>query len=294
MSGGKIKPPRSKKYGNVIPAGDNLAKNSVQRVSSMGAVRSFNYLVLYPIVAFGSLAILLLIIGEESPKWLLCTLLFWVAISGIGVSTCFHKILAHRNFNVSRRLKCLCTFLGCLSGQGSPLYWVAIHRGYHHVRTESNSDIHSPGHGIWHSYFGWYFSEKLQFVRLTSTKDLMRDRFILFLHRNYKEVFWSSALVFLVVDWRIFLFGHMLSAFWTLNVEGIVNCLSHLRILGYRNYNTPDNSINNPIFALVTWGQGFHNNHHAFPEKWCTAHKWWEFDLTALWIPLMKKTVTQR
>lgn len=181
-------------------------------------------------------------------------------------------------------------YLGLLGNQGSLLFWVALHRGIHHRYTDKENDLHSPIHGIFSSFIGWQTKVSNKTINLMSARDIYSDKFLMFLHEYYYFIFWGTIVLSSCISLN-FSLGILLPAivlsFYQAN---IVNVIGHIRSLGYRNFNTTDNSVNNVFVSLILWGQGWHNNHHARPNNSNFRVKWWEIDIAhILLIPLIKK-----
>ncbi|MCJ8277222.1 MAG: fatty acid desaturase [Bdellovibrionales bacterium] len=228
--------------------------------------------------------------GEWS--WLLWTYLAWVVIGVFGVSMTYHKIYAHRSFEVKPVFEPLMKFLtlmGMLSGQGSPISYAAVHRCYHHPNSDVNErDPHSPREkGLWHAYYGWHFSV-FRFT-MNGVRDLTKNKFLSWCHKNYYSFFMISYLIIGLIDLRFLVFCVVFPGLMHVHQMNILNSLSHRRWFGYRNYETEDDSVNNWIFGILTWGTGFHNNHHAHQERFHNQVKWYEFDPFRWIVPLLKK-----
>jgi stearoyl-CoA desaturase (delta-9 desaturase) len=222
----------------------------------------------------------------------------------LGIGAGFHRLLTHRSYGCPRWLEHTLAVLGVCSLQDSPARWVMIHR-LHHQHSDRQPDPHSPLVNWFWGHMGWVMFENRQLSRLETyeryARDILRDPFYLRLERG---LFWvwiyvAHAVLFflagLAVGWAttgvylegvrfglsILLYGVVFRTLFSWHVTWGVNSLGHL--WGYRNYETDENSRNNWLFALATNGDGWHNNHHAFPRA--AAHgfdRWWELDVTYL------------
>lgn len=215
-------------------------------------------------------------------------LLSWLT-GGIGICLGYHRLFTHRSFAVVQPLRWLIAVLGSLAGQGPLIDWVADHRK-HHARSDQEGDPHSPKDGAWWSHVLWLTSARSrgdEAHRGRFAPDLLKepalvwiDRLFLPLHLVFAVLvfglgFWIGglALACSLLVWGVFLrLTYVLHATW------LVNSATHM--WGYRNYDTRDNSRNLWWVALLTYGEGWHNNHHAFPRMARNRHRWWEFDPT--------------
>ena len=218
--------------------------------------------------------------------WLWAAFIGWVLIGGYGIAIGFHRILSHRAMPVSELTKRVLTVLGTIAGQGSSIFWVALHRGYHHPKADTEKDYHSPVHGKWNAYMGWINKLKPTDVNLKHSVDLLRDPFHVKLHEHYNKIFWAVLIVVAIINWKLALYGLVIPITLAQHQENIVNVFGHTPVIGYRNFDSADRTINNPILAILCWGQGWHNNHHHAPASFdfgtSVSGKWWEFDICRL------------
>jgi stearoyl-CoA desaturase (delta-9 desaturase) len=220
------------------------------------------------------------------PYWLL-TVIGYFFMSCIGASVGYHRLFSHRSFEPPKWFENVCVHAGNLAGMGSSLSWVATHRAHHHHTDKSDQDPHSPHHHKWYEvlWLGMFEPVHVRYV-----KDLLRDARHLWWHKNYFWVHITVAATGMVISPALYasliLAPQALS--WT--VGGALNYANHM--WGYRNHSTTDNSTNNWIFAVVYWGEGWHNNHHANPKKWNFGERWWEIDVSGCIIRLVQKKLT--
>lgn len=250
-----------------------------------------NYHIKYfilPIHILGLIGIVTTYYGYTSFNWIVF-LIGWTLIYGLGLVTGFHKLLSHNSFQTHRYIKYALTYLGCLGISGSPIWWAAIHRGHHHAHTEKDRDLQSPRRGFLSAYIGWQFGEATSKISLKYAADLARDETMVFFHKQYRSIVWGTLVVAFIISPSVafsLLIFPMLAAH---HGENITNSLGHSRFAGYRNYETGDDTINNPLLALLTWGQLLHNNHHAKPNSKSFAKKWYEFDPTDVFVYILGK-----
>ena len=218
-------------------------------------------------------------------------LIFWILLSGYGVGVTLHRLLSHRAFETGPWLKKALSLLSCYCVQGSPLFWVNVHRGYHHKYSDGEKDLHSPKKGKWWAYWLWACRVDPYQLSYKSVPDLLRSRFQIFLSDYYFPIVWFGW----VLAWVIFptaFYSLILAQVLTLHLEFCVNLFCHSKLLpwGYRNFETPDQSRNYWLLGISCWGIGFHNNHHARPKECSFAYHKHEYDPTMLLIPLVRRT----
>lgn len=234
-----------------------------------------------------SIIAITMMVTQHDYMYLIATFVGWTLISGWGIAIGFHRVLSHKALPVTRLVRNLLSYLGCLGIQGSPMFWVALHRGYHHPFSDTPKDFHSPIHGYWSAYMGWMFKFKATDISFKYAVDLLRDDFQLLLHKRYNAIVWGTIFVAVLLDWKLAMYGLIIPMVLGLHQECLVDLVCHLRALGYRNHDTKDNSCNNPLLGWFGWGQGWHNNHHKSPGSYNFGQKWWEFDPTRLFTSLL-------
>ena len=228
---------------------------------------------------------------------LLTLFLHWLT-GGIGICLGYHRLLTHGSFQTVAPIRWGLAFLGGLSGEGSAVEWVANHRK-HHAHSDDEGDPHSPHDGSWWSHVLWICwamnaEEHKQRVERWAP-DLARDRVLVWLDKMFlaSNIFvglslsgvgyWMGgfpmAISFLV-------WGSFVRMAFVMHSTWFVNSASHM--WGYRNYETSDKSRNNWWVALLTYGEGWHNNHHAYPRMAKHGHRWWEMDATFLMIRFLQ------
>jgi stearoyl-CoA desaturase (delta-9 desaturase) len=223
--------------------------------------------------------------------------LHWIT-GGLGICLGYHRLLTHWSFQTWRPVKWALCLIGGLAGEGSVIDWVANHRK-HHAHSDQHGDPHSPHDGPWWSHIFWLaFMEKAEahaeHVKRWSP-DLLKDpvvRFIgaMFLPSHFLFAAILGAIGYAYGGWfmagSFVTWGMFVRLVFVLHSTWFVNSASHM--WGYKNYETTDDSRNNWWVALLTYGEGWHNNHHAYPRMAPHGHKWWEIDLTFLAIRAMQ------
>jgi stearoyl-CoA desaturase (delta-9 desaturase) len=228
----------------------------------------------------------------------------------MGISLGYHRLLTHQGFTSPKWFEHFLALLGVCCLQDSPARWVAIHRK-HHQFTDEQPDPHSPLVNLLWGHVGWLLVENRNFSHAEFyeryARDLLCDPFYLRLERKlmWLWVYVLHAVLFflaaLVVRWAwtgnyfqglqfglsVLVWGVFVRTVVVWHLTWCANSLTH--IWGYRGYETTDNSRNLWWLAMLTHGEGFHNNHHAQPRAAVHGHKWWEFDLCYLTIRVFEK-----
>lgn len=242
--------------------------------------------------------IICFIIGIIPLQYLWATFLGWILIHGLGAEVGYHRVFSHRNYlaNLSKWKENIILFLAALSGQGSSITWVAVHRGSHHKHSDTEKDIHSPVHGIWNSFIGWAtnITENQNPIPYKYAADLLRKPNHVWFHRFNLWIMWLTPLLVAIIDWKLALSGIVLAGGISFVLMNGINVICHSNDLpfNYKNFDLKDNSNNNLILGYLGWGLGWHNNHHAKPTNYdlgtSTSKKWWEFDPAKIFIPFLK------
>jgi stearoyl-CoA desaturase (Delta-9 desaturase) len=225
--------------------------------------------------------------------------------TSLGVTLGYHRHLAHRAFEAPRRTRAALIILAGMAAQGPPVYWVALHRR-HHQHSDEPGDPHSPRmsgdasfyrrcRAFWHAHVGWQFGDAI-FNPLVYCPDLLRDRLIRRLNRLYP--LWVAlglllpAIVCAAVAHSVqgaisgFLWGGLVRLFVSYHATNSINSITHM--FGARRFATADDSRNTPWLALVTMGEAWHNNHHAFPSSAYFGLRARELDLGALVLRMLR------
>jgi stearoyl-CoA desaturase (delta-9 desaturase) len=217
--------------------------------------------------------------------------------TSMGIGAGYHRLLTHRGFDCPKWFEYTLATLGVCSFQDSPARWVLVHR-VHHQHSDHQPDPHTPRvSGFW-SHMGWMFIDNRELSTASAydkyVRDLMRDKYYMWLQRglNWVVVYAIHSVIFLALGLLVgMIYGNTLQiaalfVFWgvimrtvyTWHVTWAINSAAHM--WGYRNYETREDSRNNWLFAILTNGEGWHNNHHADPRSARHGHRWWEIDVT--------------
>jgi sn-1 stearoyl-lipid 9-desaturase len=215
-------------------------------------------------------------------------LLHWVTI-GLGISLGFHRLASHRSFQVPKPLEYFLILCGTLAGQGAVIGWVGYHR-MHHLWSDQTDDPHNSTKSLWWSHIAWLMHEVPNQPQLARfTKDIATDPFYRFCHRYYIELQVALGVVLFAVGGMPFVvWGIFVRLFLGFHSTCFVNSACHF--LGYRSYDTSDRSTNCWWVALITYGEGWHNNHHAMQASARHGLRWWELDITWLTICLLERS----
>jgi stearoyl-CoA desaturase (delta-9 desaturase) len=208
--------------------------------------------------------------------WVLCAVLYVTRMFFITAG--YHRYFSHRSYRMHRVTQFLMAVGGTTAVQKGPLWWAAHHR-VHHRYTDVDGDVHSPRDGFWWSHVGWILSTKYKATDLSNIKDFAAYPELRLLERFQWIPPWLLAIAcFLVGGWGGLLIGFFLSTVLLWHGTFLVNSATHL--FGRRRYATPDTSRNSLIIAVITGGEGWHNNHHYLPASSRQGFTWWEFDPT--------------
>ncbi len=211
-------------------------------------------------------------------------------LCGMGVTVGFHRLLTHRSFKTPKPVEYLLSWFGSLSWQGGPIRWTATHR-LHHQHSDDENDPHSPRHGFFWSHALWCFTFDPKFDPYDKfsqyARDLARDRGHRFIERTTPlSQCVLAVLLYAWGGWPCVVWGILVRLVYVYHATWFVNSASH--IWGYRSFETTDDSRNLWWVALMSFGEGWHNNHHAYPRSARHGFKRWEIDITWLAIRMLK------
>lgn len=253
-------------------------------------MNSYKYRIHYPLNLIALIGCIFLAFNTEYINVLnmLMLALGWILIAGLGVGIGLHRIFSHNTHTLKAPMKQLVLFLATLSCEGPTIWWAALHRGSHHKHADTDKDIQSPIHGVYHSLITWKENITLSPMQFRYVSDLLKDKDHLFFQKYYLTIINLTWIITALISLELFFFGLLLPAFLSTWLDSIENIVAHTKSLGYRNYDTPDNSTNVWWMMFFGWGSGaLHNNHHRSPSKFSFRHKWWEIDLGMIFIPLL-------
>jgi stearoyl-CoA desaturase (delta-9 desaturase) len=235
-----------------------------------------NWVSSLPFLLFHTVPLLALVTGITWRAVLLGVALY--AIRMFAITAGYHRYFSHRSYRVSRPVQAVLAFVGTTAVQKGPLWWASHHRA-HHRYSDTELDIHSPQKGFWWSHVGWILCDKYGATDLDAVRDLAAYPELRFLDRFNAIGPWALGIFsFLVAGWSGVVVGFFASTVVLWHATFTVNSLNHT--LGTRRYATSDTSRNNPVLALLTFGEGWHNNHHHYQASARQGFYWWEVDVS--------------
>ena len=265
----------------VNPMDEPAAAETSERIDWVRAI---------PFLAMHVLCLAVIWVGWSWPA--LAVAAFLYALRVFALTGFYHRYFSHRAFKTSRVCQFLFGLLGCTAVQRGPLWWAAHHR-HHHAHSDEGSDLHSPvQHSFLFSHTGWFLTPAADRVRWKLIPDLAKypelrflDRFELIVHALFAAGLYGLGALLQAVapSWgtsglQMVVWGFLISTVLVYHVTFLVNSLAHL--WGSRRYPTRDDSRNNLLVALLTFGEGWHNNHHRYPASARQGFRWWEVDIT--------------
>lgn len=230
--------------------------------------------------------------------------------TSLGIGAGYHRLLTHQGFDCPKWFEYTLATLGVCSFQDSPARWVLVHR-VHHQHSDHQPDPHTPRVSAFWAHMGWLFIDNRELSTASAydryAKDIIRDKYYFWLQKglNWVWVYAAHAVGILILGLvigliatgtmagtiqiaaKVFMWGVIMRTIFTWHVTWGINSVAH--IWGYRNYETREDSQNNWLFALLTNGEGWHNNHHADPRSAQHGHKWWEVDITYISLKVFEK-----
>ncbi|ELS31253.1 MULTISPECIES: acyl-CoA desaturase [Pseudanabaena] len=244
-------------------------------------------------IAFFSIFHILALLAPWYFSWsaLGVTILLHWFLGSIGICLGYHRLLSHRSFHVPKWLEYAIALVGAAALQGGPIFWIAGHR-LHHAHTEDMElDPYSARRGFWWSHMLWILYPKPDFFNLDKygryAPDLVRDPFYVWLDKYFLLLQIPLGLgLYLLGGWSYIIWGMCLRSVLLWHSTWFINSVTHM--WGYRTFETNDNSRNLWWAAIVTYGEGWHNNHHAYPHVAKAGWRWWEVDVTWWAIQMLK------
>lgn len=252
-----------------------------------------------PFILLNLSCLLVFYVGFSWTAFLTGVVLFFVRLFSIGAF--YHRYFSHKTYQTNRFWQFIFALIGASSAQRGPLWWASHHR-QHHMVSDEPEDAHSPvQHGFWWSHMGWFLSKKHYHYNPDRVKDLARFPELVFLDR-YDSLVPTSLFILLftagtllhhfapglgTTGGQMLVWGFSISTIVLFNITVLINSLCH--VFGSKRFVTKDSSRNNLLFAILTLGEGWHNNHHHYPATARQGFMWWEIDITYYIIKLMEK-----
>ncbi|XAL99569.1 acyl-CoA desaturase [Phycisphaeraceae bacterium D3-23] len=226
-------------------------------------------------------------------------------VTGFGITIGYHRLFTHKSFRTPRPIAALLAIMGAMAAEGSLMQWVSAHR-LHHQHSDHEGDPHSPHlhgnslvaalKGMWHAHIGWALKKRKDENTGRNTRDLNKDPWLRFVNRLFPVWVGLGLLIpavlggLMTMSWMGvllgFLWGGLVRVLMVHHVTWSINSVCH--IWGARPYESKDHSRNNVIFGILALGEGWHNNHHAFPSSPRHGLSWWQFDASYVVIRAMK------
>jgi len=239
--------------------------------------------VIYWSVHAGCLAALFL--GVGAVEITTCLGLFWLRM--FGITGGYHRYFSHRTYKTGRVFQFVLALLGCMSAQKGPLWWAAGHRR-HHKYSDEPGDMHSPRAGIWYSHQAWIFDDQWGETELDRIPDFARYPELVWLNRwHVVPPALLAAGLYAAGGASLLVWGFCISTTMLWHSTYSINSLAHL--FGSQRYDTGDDSRNNLWLALLTLGEGWHNNHHRYMAAARNGFFWWEIDITYYTLRVLEK-----
>ncbi len=277
---------------------DSYAVAETPQLQSINTKEQLNWLRIFPFILLHLACLTVLWVGW-SPVAVIVAILFYL-IRMVGITAFYHRYFAHKTFKTSRVVQFIFAFIGSSATQRGPLWWASHHR-HHHYHSDTEQDVHSPNHGLFWSHMGWFLSDKHFKTRLDLIPDFAQFKELIILDRFDVLVplvfmgllyglgsaleLWAPGLGTSGV--QMLVWGYVISTVVLLHATLCINSMAHR--LGSRRFETQDTSRNNFWLALITLGEGWHNNHHRFPNSARQGLMWWEIDISYYIIKLMDK-----
>lgn len=240
--------------------------------------RAFGWLVSLPFYAVHVIAVVgVALVGFSWKGLALAVALYYVRM--FGVTGGYHRYFSHRTYRTSRAFQLFLAVLAQSSVQKGALWWAAHHRD-HHKHSDTPKDPHSyRDYGFWYSHVGWILSSETEETDYARISDMARYPELRWLNKWHVVPGVALAIgLWLVGSWDALVWGFFVSTTLLWHGTFTINSLSHM--WGKRRYTTTDDSRNNPVLAIVTMGEGWHNNHHYYPRSVRQGFQWWQVDMT--------------
>jgi stearoyl-CoA desaturase (delta-9 desaturase) len=292
-----------------VPVAQAAREESREPLPRANPARRIRWDYAVPLVILHLLALLVAVPWLFSWTGLICFQVGITLFGQLGVPIGYHRLLTHRSFQVPKWLERTFVTIALCCAQNTPARWVSWHR-MHHQHADEPGDPHSPLVTFFWSHVGWLLVDDRQThsaaLYYKYARDILEDPYYLYLEKHRvaaNSIYLVHAALFflagLAYGWAtggwlagvqfglsLLVWGVIVRTIWVWHITWAVNSVSHL--FGYRNYNTRDDSRNNWFVAIITGGEGWHNNHHHEPTSATVQHRWWEIDLNYYIIKLLE------
>ena len=208
----------------------------------------------------------------------------FLVLGGMSITVGYHRLWAHHTFKARAPLRLVLAIFGAMALQNSIFNWAARHRVHHRYVDDVSRDPHSIKRGFWHAHIGWMLREwPTTQADYSRVKDLEKDRIVMWQHRHYWTLVWATNLGLPLVLGLLLgdvigmlLLAGVLRLVLSHHFTFFINSLAHM--WGARPYSDQNTAVDNGIVALLTWGEGYHNYHHAFQADYRNGVQWWQYD----------------
>lgn len=276
--------------------------SEAQPVADSGAVvlqgRSVNWQRVIPFVAVHLACLSIIWVGWSPIAVAVCVFMYLLRM--FAITAFYHRYFSHRSFKANRFWQFVFAILGASASQRGPLWWASHHRK-HHKHSDDDNDLHSPKHGFLWSHMGWFTCEEAFKTDYSVIKDLAKFPELRFINRfDILVPFLTAVAMFSLGYWleafypelgttagQMLIWGYFISTVLLAHGTFTINSLCHT--WGKRRFETKDDSRNNFWLALITLGEGWHNNHHRFAVSARQGFYWWEVDISYYILKLMAK-----
>jgi len=252
------------------------------------------FFTLFNVLAVTAVPLWGIVHGYGSVAWMAFAVL--LTAGGMSITTGYHRMWSHRTFKARWPVRLALAIFGGMALQNSILIWAARHRVHHRHVDDVERDPHSIKSGFWHAHIGWMLRAwPTSEVDFSQVRDLERDPIVMWQHRNYWKLVWTTNLgIPLILGWMtgdiigMLLLAGVLRLVVSHHFTFFINSLAHT--WGRRPYSEDNTAVDNGLVALVTWGEGYHNYHHAFQADYRNGIRWWQYDPSKWLINLLAWT----
>jgi stearoyl-CoA desaturase (delta-9 desaturase) len=194
-----------------------------------------------------------------------------------GITGVYHRYFSHNAYKTSRVFQFILAWIGAIAMQKGPIWWAAHHRN-HHKHSDTEKDLHSPKNGFWYSHMLWFLVDDFNEYDPKIIKDYMKYPEIVWMDKYHWVPPLAFSIVLGLISWPVLVWGYGVANFISGHATWTINSLAH--VYGKQRFNTGDTSRNNLWLALLTFGEGWHNNHHYYRHSANQGFYWWEIDIT--------------
>jgi stearoyl-CoA desaturase (delta-9 desaturase) len=194
-----------------------------------------------------------------------------------GITGVYHRYFSHNAYKTSRVFQFILAWIGAIAMQKGPIWWAAHHRN-HHKYSDTEKDLHSPKNGFWYSHMFWFLVDDFNEYDPKIIKDYMKYPEIVWMDKYHWVPPLAFSIVLGLISWPVLVWGYGVANFISGHATWTINSLAH--VYGKQRFNTGDTSRNNLWLALLTFGEGWHNNHHFYRHSANQGFYWWEIDIT--------------